>query len=1222
MKRLTPEQLDACHFPSGAPAGPRHLAVEAGAGTGKTAVIAARVRWLLFDAPQSYRIPPARLVLVTFTRAAERELRNRIEREIAPIPGGFEALSLLHISTIDSLFSRLFETTYSSWRDAELKNLPRPPPGILPERADPMDPALLAPACAERLVAWVDGLCERNAAGSMNLDFLLSGAFDGLPERARDASRSRSFGRSTGRKLVELFFTERMLSPRLVQRLLLASPEVHACARPFLAGLRDEALAAFQDRLYRGALTHTDRTVFLARVLLSEDGAAAVPLPLAPLELIVDEYQDTSLLQHLLLKRLVDGHGASNPERGRMVVVGDPKQGIYGFRQASVEVFLSLLRDPEWHSVRLSRSFRSDPDLVEQCNILSDLAFAYIPPEWDELPEADPLRPAAARARVPAGALAPGRERDPRWALPDGIPRVMVLSASLNDKRSPEFKPKPKEVRLASMLHWALARYLKELCGAGAPFRYRDVAILTERNKDAAALRDALARAGLPARLATARGSAGGKAGCPARETALALLRALQGEFTAIDALHLHLSPVVGGAPDEALRAFAILRENEISDPLRASLQLASLESDPLRTALSSCPKILATWERIGRACGIAGEFFYAAWQTLRWDLVESVGKDEAAWNAAQRMDPFAEKLASFTDLEHVRAQAELCARANRLESEVDTETAPVSPFPWSADAWPSADDDGGESVHLPPHLSDDAVTVTTVHQAKGLEWPCVVFAPRYDRAGGDEAEFSTAYEGGTLYLNWMAGDMRALSVLPRIPNPQLKAGADVVAAARIESQFERQRILYTAFTRAREHLVLLPPSPSAVTKAGLRDELAKLKLGDAGNLPEEGKRKLVPDVLLRYLCKNFDLGKPGGKKETPREPWAGREPDAVPRAPGLRSVVGFRDYGPAWYDTFAQEFLGGAALNESAASKEGSAEDGAAQDGDAVPRENTAPDATVVNPFSSTILPSGLISSPPLSWSLETSPLPPNSRRGHRPRPQAQSTDAEVIADAERNTDAEAEALPQKPLSRRQKVALGLQYHAAMENAPEDARAQGLLGALRADAFRMFHEFELWSDAGRPSDGAGRTLFPLRLASPSRMVADLVSLYEHGRLPAFLEDATWTAAAGGESSLSAFCAAHPGPLALVIDFKTGSPQPEHGTQLARYQQSVGRWLASPWGERLLPLAAGHAWSVLGLLCYDQLRTGSRQGQRTVLGRYTLELHPPPAAPTTDTSAR
>ena len=54
-------------------------------------------------------------------------------------------------------------------------------------------------------------------------------------------------------------------------------------------------------------------------------------------EVLVDEYQDINHLQNTIFEAL-SGQGE------RLFVVGDVKQSIYGFRQASPEIFLDRIR--------------------------------------------------------------------------------------------------------------------------------------------------------------------------------------------------------------------------------------------------------------------------------------------------------------------------------------------------------------------------------------------------------------------------------------------------------------------------------------------------------------------------------------------------------------------------------------------------------------------------------------------------------------------------------------------------------------------------------------------------------------------------------------------------------------------------------------------------------------------------------------------------------------
>jgi ATP-dependent exoDNAse (exonuclease V) beta subunit len=88
--------------------------------------------------------------------------------------------------------------------------------------------------------------------------------------------------------------------------------------------------------------------------------------------LLIDEFQDTSVIQYQLLTRLVQ---AWETHEGRSVfLVGDPMQSIYRFRDAEVSLFLNVQSHGFGHwpleAVKLTRNFRSTKSLVEWNNAL------------------------------------------------------------------------------------------------------------------------------------------------------------------------------------------------------------------------------------------------------------------------------------------------------------------------------------------------------------------------------------------------------------------------------------------------------------------------------------------------------------------------------------------------------------------------------------------------------------------------------------------------------------------------------------------------------------------------------------------------------------------------------------------------------------------------------------------------------------------------------------
>ena len=99
--------------------------------------------------------------------------------------------------------------------------------------------------------------------------------------------------------------------------------------------------------------------------------------------ILIDEFQDTSLTQYRLLEKLIAGWEAND---GRtLLIVGDPMQSIYRFREAEVGLFLRIwkygLGAIQPKPLRLSVNFRSTTHIVEWNN----RAFQAIFPTYDDV---------------------------------------------------------------------------------------------------------------------------------------------------------------------------------------------------------------------------------------------------------------------------------------------------------------------------------------------------------------------------------------------------------------------------------------------------------------------------------------------------------------------------------------------------------------------------------------------------------------------------------------------------------------------------------------------------------------------------------------------------------------------------------------------------------------------------------------------------------------------
>ncbi len=137
-----------------------------------------------------------------------------------------------------------------------------------------------------------------------------------------------------------------------------------------LVGLYDDA------KRRAGQLDFTD-LLLLVRNLVKENETVRVYLQQKYTHLYVDEFQDTDPLQAEILLLLA----ANNPKHadlfrvtpvpGKLFLVGDPKQSIYKFRRADVQMYQAvstMLTARGVGLVELSRSYRSVPAIQDAVN--------------------------------------------------------------------------------------------------------------------------------------------------------------------------------------------------------------------------------------------------------------------------------------------------------------------------------------------------------------------------------------------------------------------------------------------------------------------------------------------------------------------------------------------------------------------------------------------------------------------------------------------------------------------------------------------------------------------------------------------------------------------------------------------------------------------------------------------------------------------------------------
>jgi exodeoxyribonuclease V beta subunit len=255
------------------------------------------------------------------------------------------------------------------------------------------------------------------------------------------------------------------------------SEHVHAWQR-WLAQVRDwreQRLAA------RSQLTFDELIARVGAALSNEGGVLADRLHAAWPVALVDEFQDTDAQQYDILHAIYSD--ASGVARGRLVMIGDPKQAIYRFRGGDIDTYLRAAAEVD-EVLRLDVNHRSSRALVAAINQF----YAAV----------GPVLSARADGRIRYERVRASSRRDTEVYAIDGAPLAQPLQLHLK-QHCPASVPARSRAALqacasqiAELLQSGVHRIGESLVQPG------DIAVLLPGNGDIVALRALLQQRGVP----------------------------------------------------------------------------------------------------------------------------------------------------------------------------------------------------------------------------------------------------------------------------------------------------------------------------------------------------------------------------------------------------------------------------------------------------------------------------------------------------------------------------------------------------------------------------------------------------------------------------------------------------------------------------------------------------------------------------------------------------
>lgn len=595
-------------------------------------------------------------------------------------------------------------------------------------------------------------------------------------ELKKKAQDKRNKAKDIVKKIQDTYFARK--PERLIEEIRLMAPTIETLVKLTLQF--DEKFK--QAKLEKAIVDFSDLEHYALEILTIEEDGKIKPSPVAIefqqrfKEVLVDEYQDTNMLQETILQLVKSG----DESNGNLFMVGDVKQSIYRFRLAEPMLFLNKYltfeEEPKSSGLKidLNANFRSRKEVLYGTNYIFEQVMGEKVGEikYDEKAALKPSAPYD-DVEVPVE-LAIIYEEQPDTSTDNEEEDIDLIIQE-------EMKKSQQEARY-------IIQRIREMMDAGAtvydtkqkdpgkrmrPMRYSDIVILMRSMTWSNDIIEEFKAANIPLYAESSKGY------FEALEVMIMinLLKVIDNPYQDIPLASVLRAPFVGLTENE----MALIRLTEKQASFYEAVKIfvekehSGLEIGT-QAKLEKFLKQLDNWRDLARR----GSLSDLIWQIyLDTNYYEMVG---AMSNGKQR-------------------QANLRALHDRALSFEKSSFRGLFRFLRFIDRMKSRGDDLGIAKSIGE--KDDVVRLVTIHSSKGLEYPVVFVAGL--GSNFNLMDFNQPY----LFDQEYGLAVKAIDPDNRIMYTSLPFLA-MKEKKKLEMKAEEMRILYVAMTRAKEKLVLV----------------------------------------------------------------------------------------------------------------------------------------------------------------------------------------------------------------------------------------------------------------------------------------------------------------------------------------------------------------------------------------------------------------------------